>query len=80
MGEDLIYRGEWRKKPVHLMIPRGYAIGMSTAVTHHDERLFLNADDFRPERWLELGVQGRRDLDRGMLAFSKGSRACLGMK
>lgn len=75
-----MYRGEWHKKPVQRVIPRGYAIGMSAVVTHHDERLFTHSREFRPERWLEADAQTRRELDRGMLAFSKGSRACLGMK
>lgn len=75
--EDLLYRGEWQKKPVQHLLPRGYAIGMSAAVTHHDERLFPASREFRPERWLDVD---RRGPDRGMLVFSKGSRACLGMK
>lgn len=78
--EDLVYRGEWQKRPVRRVIPRGYAIGMSTAVTHHDERLFPRSREFRPGRWLGLGARARRELDGGMTAFSKGSRACLGMK
>lgn len=62
------------------VIPRGFAVGMSTVVTHHDERLFPQSRSFRPERWVEADARARRELDRGMLAFSKGSRACLGMK
>lgn len=80
IDEDLHYRGEWQKKPVEHMIPRGYAIGMSTSIAHHDETLFPDSHEFRPERWLDLDAQSRRELDRGMIAFSKGSRACLGMK
>lgn len=77
--EDLVYRGEFNKKPVELVIPRGYAIGMSAAITHHDESVFQDSYSFVPERWL-AEKESRKDLERGMLAFSKGSRACLGKK
>lgn len=78
--EDLVYRGEFNKKPVEVFIPRGYAVGMSAAITHHDEGTFVNSDEFIPERWLDENNQRRKDVERGMLAFSKGSRSCLGMK
>lgn len=77
--EDLVYRGEFRKRPVELVLPRGYAVGMSAAITHHDESVFPDSHAFDPERWLVDG-QRNRALERGMLAFSKGSRACLGKK
>lgn len=79
-GEDLVYRGEWLKRPIRHVVPRGYGIGMSTVISHHDEKLFPSSNEFRPDRWLGLDAQGRRELDKGMLAFSRGSRACLGMK
>lgn len=78
--ENMVYRGEWNKKPIEYIVPRGYAIGMSAAVTHHDERAFPDSTAFIPERWLDENNQRRKDLDRSMLAFSKGSRSCLGMK
>lgn len=78
--EDLTYRGDFNKKPVELVLPRGYAIGMSAAITHHDESVFPDSHSFIPERWLDDNHQRRKDLERGLLAFSKGSRACLGKK
>ncbi|TDZ41567.1 Cyrochrome P450 monooxygenase [Colletotrichum trifolii] len=77
--ENLVYRGEFNKKPVEYVIPSGYAIGMSSAITHHDERVFPDSYEFVPERWLDENNQRRKDVERGMLAFSKGSRSCLGM-
>ncbi|KAF2438309.1 cytochrome P450 [Karstenula rhodostoma CBS 690.94] len=77
--ENLIYRGEWNKKPVELVVPKGYAVGMSAAVTHHNEGTFPHSNEFVPERWLDDQNQRRKDMDRSMLAFSKGSRSCLGM-
>jgi cytochrome P450 len=78
--ENLIYRGEWNKKTVEYVIPQGYAVGMSTVVTHHDERAFPDSYAFAPERWLDENNQRRKEVERSMLAFSKGSRSCLGMK
>jgi len=78
--EDLIYQGEWNKKPIEYVIPRGYAIGMSAIITHHDEYAFPDSYSFIPERWLDENKQRRKDVERSMLAFSKGSRSCLGMK
>ncbi|KAL5118194.1 hypothetical protein ACEQ8H_003866 [Pleosporales sp. CAS-2024a] len=77
--ENLLYRGEWNKKPVEYVIPKGYAIGMSSVVTHHDERTFPDSYAFVPERWLDENQQRRPEVQRSMLAFSKGSRSCLGM-
>lgn len=78
--ENLAYRGEWNKKPVEYVIPKGYAIGMSAALTHHDESVFPDSTSFIPERWLDENNERRKDVERGMMAFSKGSRACIGMK
>lgn len=75
--EDLIYKGEWEGKSVKYVIPRGYGIGMSPYISHHDENLFPDSFKFQPERWLDL--QHRKELDSGFLAFSKGSRMCPGM-
>ncbi|KAI0134042.1 cytochrome P450 [Xylariales sp. AK1849] len=83
--ENLFYRGEWtpkgRKTPVNVeyVIPQGYAIGMSSSITHHDESVWPDSYSFIPERWLDDQMQRKKDLERCMLSFSRGSRACLGM-
>ena len=79
-GEDLVYRGEWEKRDVEYVIPKGYAVGMSAYVTHHNERTFPDSYAFVPERWLDENNQRRKDVEKSMLTFSKGSRSCLGMK
>ena len=85
-GEDLLYRGEWIPKgsstsrKVEYVIPRGYAVGMSSVITHHDESVFPDSHAFVPERWLDEKGQHRKQLDRALLAFSKGSRSCVGIK
>ncbi|RYP50660.1 hypothetical protein DL768_003879 [Monosporascus sp. mg162] len=83
--EDLVYRGEWTPRgrrnpvPVQYVIPRGFGIGMSSAITHHDESVFPDSWSFIPERWLDEKMQRRKELERALMAFSKGSRACLGL-
>ncbi|EFX03043.1 benzoate 4-monooxygenase cytochrome p450 [Grosmannia clavigera kw1407] len=85
-SEDLVYRGDWTPKKsnstkkVDLVIPRGYAIGMSAVITHHDESIFPDSHSFIPERWLDENQQHRKELDRSLLSFSKGSRGCIGIK
>lgn len=43
-----------------------------------DPEIFPSPHSFNPDRWLEAEKQGVR-LDRYLVTFSKGSRACLGM-
>ncbi|KAI0111592.1 cytochrome P450 [Daldinia grandis] len=83
--EDLVYRGEWKPEgskesvPLAYIIPRGNAIGMSTALVHHDETLFPNSYEFIPERWLDDDLEKRREIEQHILSFGKGSRMCFGM-
>lgn len=78
--EDLVYRGVDGKKKFEYVIPRGWAVGMSCALVHHDEEIFPNSDDFVPERWIDEHGNRKRDLEKYLLCFSKGSRQCLGMR
>jgi cytochrome P450 len=47
---------------------------MTSNLVHHDERVFPNSHDFQPERWLD-----NPRLDRYLVSFGKGGRACLGI-
>lgn len=58
--------GEWK-------IPPSTPVSMSQQLILYDERIFPSASAFRPERWIE-----DPGLIRYQVAFSKGSRACLG--
>jgi cytochrome P450 len=55
-------------------IPPGTPVSMTSALIHHDESIFPNSNEFRPERWIE-----DPRLDRYLVSFSKGSRSCLGI-
>lgn len=69
--ENLVYSGELNKKSVEYVISRGYAVGMSAAITHHDELVFPDSYEFIPKRWLDENNQRRKDVERGMLAFPR---------
>ena len=60
-----------------IFLPEGTSISLNTELLHHDPRIFAHPDEFLPERW--MGQKGR-ELDRWMLAFNKGDRACIGIK
>lgn len=74
--EDLVYRG----RGFEYVIPRGWAIGMSAVLVHEDEDVFPNPGEFIPERWLDEEGNRRRDLDKYLMSFSRGSRQCIGIK
>jgi cytochrome P450 len=53
---------------------------MTSLLIHHNEEIFPKSYKFKPERWLEKRPEGAPPLDRYLVSFSKGSRACLGVK
>ncbi|KAF2089278.1 putative P450 monooxygenase [Saccharata proteae CBS 121410] len=58
------------------VIPPGTPVGMTSILQHENESLFPNPKAFIPERWLGPDAQ---HLEKYLLNFSKGPRACLGM-
>lgn len=73
-------------------IPAGTIIGANPWVVARDQEVYgKDADDFRPERWLDLWKAAEKDgkqaelakdklkkMERNFLAFGTGSRSCLG--
>jgi cytochrome P450 len=53
-------------------------VGMSSWMMHRNSSIFPNPDVFEPERWIDP-IATRR-LEKYLVAFSKGSRQCVGMK
>lgn len=51
------------------------SVSISAEVAHRDPEVFVDPDSFTPERW--LGDKGR-ELQAGFVAFSAGSRGCIG--
>ncbi|OJD13545.1 hypothetical protein AJ78_06005 [Emergomyces pasteurianus Ep9510] len=56
------------------VIPAGSDLGMTAYLIHLNEDIYPEPMAFKPERWLE---QGKR-LERYLVPFSGGPRACLG--
>ncbi|EAQ83729.1 hypothetical protein CHGG_10133 [Chaetomium globosum CBS 148.51] len=60
-------------------LPGGTVVGMSAFVVGRDPGLFgEDADEWRPERWLEVGEEQRRRMENAVLAFGAGHRTCMG--
>lgn len=88
--ESLVYRGTWAKPgveasesspvSVEYIVPRGTPIGMSAWITHHREDIFPDSNAFSPDRWLDEEGRRRKDLEKYLSSFSRGSRSCLGIK
>ena len=67
----LVYK-EW-------MIPPGTPVGMTLSHLHMDEMIFPEPSTFNPSRWTNAKAL-EVDLDKYFVPFSKGNRACLGVK
>ena len=57
------------------LIPAGTPVGMTNMLTHLDAEIFPEPHAFRPERWLDPS----HSLDKYLVVFGRGSRACIGM-
>jgi cytochrome P450 len=57
-------------------IPAGTPVAMTVPLTHWDESIFPDPHTFEPHRWLGANAS---QLERYLVAFSKGSRGCVGM-
>ncbi|CAH0042558.1 unnamed protein product, partial [Clonostachys rhizophaga] len=62
-------------------IPPGTPVSMDAYHMHNNESVFPESQTFKPERWLNnpVGPDGTTPLGHYMVAFSKGTRMCIGM-
>ena len=60
------------------VLPAGTPISMTSVLLHDNPDIFPEPRQFNPERWLPAETEGAR-LQRYLVAFSRGSRQCLGM-
>ncbi|RFU29652.1 hypothetical protein B7463_g6694, partial [Scytalidium lignicola] len=58
------------------VIPPGTPVSMMIPLTHHYETIFPDSYSFKPSRWLD---DATGHLDKYLVSFSRGSRACLGI-
>ncbi|KAJ5782303.1 hypothetical protein N7457_004077 [Penicillium paradoxum] len=68
--EPMIYR-DW-------VIPAGTPVSQSNYFVHMDPTLFPEPNKFDPDRWIRA-AEDDEHLGRYIVAFTKGSRQCLGM-
>lgn len=68
--EDLVYTGAWRGREVQHVVPRGWPVGMTTPLLHHDETVFPDSERFLPERWLDDEGRRRKELERFLFTVS----------
>jgi cytochrome P450 len=60
-------------------LPGGTTIAVPVPVVHRNVKVFgEDANDFRPDRWVEADEHQRIVMERTMLAFGAGKRVCLG--
>ncbi|KAF9454465.1 cytochrome P450 [Macrolepiota fuliginosa MF-IS2] len=57
-------------------IPAGTVVSMGAPILHANPEIFPDPSCFIPERWMG---EENQSLDRYLVAFSKGSRSCLGI-
>jgi cytochrome P450 len=63
------------------IIPSGTVVGCAAYTLHHDPDIFPNPFEFDPERWLDSGHDTdlmRPNMERNMMPFGIGLRACIG--
>ncbi|KAI0437891.1 cytochrome protein [Xylaria telfairii] len=64
-----------------LVIPKGTTVSMSIYDVSHDENIFPNSFEYRPERWLgNPRSSDGRQLSRYMVSFGRGTRSCVGLQ
>lgn len=78
--ENLLYQGKFRGREIEYVIPPGTPMGMSNAINHHNEDIFPDSHEFKPERWLNIDEAQRFRMENSLTSFSKGSRQCIGQK
>ena len=60
-------------------LPEGTVVGMNPWTASRDKSTYgADANEFKPERWLEADETQLKIMDRNFLAFGSGTRTCLG--
>ena len=61
-------------------IPKNTMVIFNVHRIHHDESVWENPDDFKPERWLNADGTLRPEKEFHFITFSTGTRSCIGEK
>lgn len=77
----LLPRGGGPNGEAPVLLRKGNGVGWSTYHLHRLESLYgADADDYRPERWMDGDLIRKVGLGSGFLDFHAGPRVCLGSK
>ncbi|KAH6980629.1 putative P450 monooxygenase [Ilyonectria sp. MPI-CAGE-AT-0026] len=75
--ERVVPKGDADFGDIHLSA--GTVVGINPWVLAYDTDIYgQDANDFRPERWLEADSEFYKLMDRSFFAFGSGARTCLG--
>lgn len=61
------------------LIPPGTPVSMTNALVLMNPEIFPEPESFKPDRWLDQDHDRGKSLEKYQVAFSKGSRQCLGI-
>jgi cytochrome P450 len=64
---------------VSAVTPPGTVLSMSSTYIHNNPELFPDPHAFLPERWLDEHGKRRRDMEKYLLHFSKGTKGRVGL-
>ncbi|OCK82314.1 cytochrome P450 monooxygenase-like protein [Lepidopterella palustris CBS 459.81] len=59
-------------------VPGAVRVSASAGCLHANESVFKKAGSWKPERWLEVDGESRKEMDRWFWAFGSGGRMCVG--
>ncbi|KAJ3092121.1 hypothetical protein HDU96_002835, partial [Phlyctochytrium bullatum] len=78
--EDVAFVPEPGSKLKPFTIRKGAMVTVEISATNRDPEVFENPDEFRPERWLEVGANGQKMSASALTlpTFGAGPRLCLG--
>jgi cytochrome P450 len=52
-------------------------VGIQAYTLHHDERVYIDAHQFNPDRWLDADEDKLKFMNRSFWAFGSGQRGCI---
>ena len=78
-NDPTVLRSIFDGKPVEYVVPPGTVLSMSSTYIHNNPELFPDPLIFKPERWLDENGKRKRDMEKYLLHFSKGTRGCVGL-
>ncbi|WYZ42238.1 hypothetical protein EsH8_V_001133 [Colletotrichum jinshuiense] len=62
-----------------IFFPAGNVVGINAWIAHHNKEVFgHDADEFRPERWIDSSKEQKSAMESYFFAFGQGSRTCIG--